>query len=234
MVDLHVTQPAMAEGHPWLRFSRWSLTWRVWLAGASVTALVVLLLTVVSLAQRTSVSLIEVPLGWGSVLFVPALVFAAITALLGRWLRRFNSFTQSLIFALVSVVSIWLLVFIIDVVVVLQRECPPNTYCSQPGEAAIWVTYLYLGPTFLIAVVSYGLAIWSSRGRMRQRVLGVWAGVILVVFLALSIAAATGNSTTAPPQGSSAVGHEGERLPEGMCPDFDATGNPVTVPCRPE
>lgn len=234
MVDLHPTQPAMPEGHPWLGLSRWSLTWRVWLTGAAVTALLVLLFTAMSLSQRTSVSLIEVPLGWGSVLLVPALVFAVITALLGRWLRRFNSFTQSLIFGALCAVSAWLLVLIVDLVTALVRECPPNTYCSQPGEATIWITYLYLGPMFLIAVVSYGLAIWSSRGGVRQRVIGVCAGVILAVFIALSIAAATGNFSTAPPPGTGAVGHDGERLPAGMCPDYDATGNPVTVPCMPE
>lgn len=224
----------MREGHPWLGFTRWSMAWRVWFAGAAVAALVVLLLTLGSIFEQARVSLIEVPLGWISVVIVPLVVFAAVTALLGRWLRRFNSFTQSLIFGLVSVVSIWLLVFIIDVVVVLQRECPPNTYCSQPGEAAIWVTYLYLGPTFLIAVVSYGLAIWSSQNRLRQRVLGACAGVILALFVALSLAAVTGNFTTAPPPETSVAGHDGERLPAGMCPDYDASGNPVTVPCLPE
>jgi hypothetical protein len=246
MVDLHPGEPAVEADHPWLGFSRWSMVWRVWLTGAAVAATVVLLFTLGSVIERQRVSLIEVPLGWAAVTLIevplgwaavtllPLVVFATATALLGRWLRRFNSLTQTLVFGAICVMSLWLVVLVVDVATTLTRACEPNTYCSRPGEATIWVTYLYLGPTFVIAVVSYGLTLWASRNVRRQRVSVIVAGVILTMFLALAVAAATGAFTTVPAQNQPVRSHDGELLPFGMCPDYDAQGNPVTVQCLPE
>ncbi|NLA64570.1 MAG: hypothetical protein GX862_01265, partial [Leucobacter sp.] len=149
----------------------------------------------------------------------PTVLLSLVAAALGRWLTRFNTFTQSLVFGAAAVVVAFLLTVVIDAFTILGRVCEPNVYCTGFGESVIWVTYFYLGPLFLVAVLAYGLAVWTASNSRTRRVLVPAVVISLLLVTALAVFVPTQGSGLGS---SSAVREAPERM--GEAGDVNAVG----------
>lgn len=134
-------------------------------------AVFVLMHVVFALLKNEFAQLASAPSFLMMVCVLSVLIFAPLAIAIGGWLTRFPPFTQSLIFGLGASVIVLFVAVAIDAVTTLNQTCHPADYCARFGEGIIWVIYLYLGPVFLLAVLSYGFAAWSSTPRRTKWVL---------------------------------------------------------------
>lgn len=162
MVDLHQSEPGLAEGHPWLELGRWGMAWRSALAcavaGAAITGVLVLL----GLLGNDPPGGIAASNGLLLAGVVP-LAAAASAAVFGPWLRRYYPFSQGLLFGGLTVAVLGLVVTVWGLVDVIGTTCPPDELCAGPLDPAFLLLFLFGLPAFLTACAGYQLAIGFAR-----------------------------------------------------------------------
>lgn len=184
MVDLHQAEPGLPEGHPWLAFSRWQMAWRSFL-GVSLVGMVGTLFFSAITAGNGGLNLIESAMPFIFAMVLP-LIAAVLASAFGQRLKRYYPFSQSLLFAAITVVAVVVLTAVLSVWDSLVRgPCPADTLCSAPLDGAFWVIFLLGFPVFLSSCVGYGLAIWASTKRGTRVFWPVWGGVLVLFVVAI-------------------------------------------------
>lgn len=204
-------KPGHSDDSSWTRLSRWGMAWRVTVACSLLGLTGVLALTLDALTKRERVSLVEVPLGVIFAIIMPALL--GLLALgLSAWLRRFFPFAQALLFGGISGVLAFLL------------WTGTGLLAGAPDYGFIIFAVFFGLPISLMGCVGYLVAIWFST---RAGVCIIWPifGVLLAVFVTLSVLAWAGVFTTMP------VHNEQSENGISECGMFTATGEHVEIPC---
>lgn len=171
MVDLQWIEPGLAESHPWLELSRWGMAWRAGLGILASGLGIILVMTLVDLG--TSDPKPELIVNLAFVGAPPLVVFMAVAAGLGPWLRRFYPFSQALLFGGIGIGITVALTGAYDLAV---RIIDPASF----GFGLVFVSILAGFPLFLSGAIGYGLAIWSVT-RRGARVF--WPALALVITL---------------------------------------------------
>jgi len=127
----------------------------------------------------------------------PAIVCAALSALLGPWLRRYHPLIQSILFGLIGVGAVAVLLIIIDVIESLRSPCPSTLSCVEPFTGPLLVLYLAGVPLFILAAVWLGVAIFLSHRPSVARLALTLGSVILVAFVATQVLGALPPSSSA-------------------------------------
>lgn len=184
MVDLHQKEPGLAEGHPWLRLSRWSMCWRVTLSSAVVGMLGVLVLGLIGLADSNHVNIVS---GATGALFglIPSPIFGGLAAILGPWLRRFFPFSQGIVFGFLGSVACALALLVLDGIGSAMKPCPPSMGCFPPLSGALLIVMFAGLPLAVMAGVGLTTAIHVSNSRRRSKIFIALLAATGLVFFAV-------------------------------------------------
>lgn len=186
MVDLHQTEPGLADGHVWLTLTRWGMCWRVTITTAVVGMLGVLLIGLFGLADPNQSNIFFSASG---IFFglVPAPIFGGLAALLGPWLKRFFPVTQGFLFGFIGASTCAIVMLVIDGIESILRPCPPTMGCFEPFTGALLVAMFAGVPLAIMAGVGMPIAIHISNSRRAARFFTVLLIVTALVFAAVQI-----------------------------------------------
>lgn len=246
MVDLYPSGPGMPAGHRWLDLSRWQMAWRVAVWSAFVGMLGVLLLGLIGFGGNGP-NFFLTSASWRLGL-LPSLIFGALTAVLGPWLRRFFPFTQGIVFGLLGAAAA-------GVVLAGFALLDETSRCMTAGfaDGSCWGSLIFVPfvlmfaglPLAMMAGAGLGIAILTANSRRARRICAGLFALVALVFGAVQLLLALGvidpfsgveqpvvvEGPNGPVQQRTMLGHDGEPLEPGMCADYDASGAPIIVPC---
>ena len=186
-----MSHPQAAERSPtagsgWQTLSRWEMTWRVLLAGVAVSTLAVLILDLAVALDPTKPVLVGGATGWAMALGLP-LLFGGLTALFGPRMRRLAPVAQALLFGVLGFVlavvglTVWALIeSAID-------PCVPGTGCWGASAIAVILGVFYAPIVFVVACLSYPVAIWSVRRPGGLRAIWIVAALLLAILVVVTV-----------------------------------------------